>query len=630
MMKLRLPAALVLAIFVASAAIAQEGAYRLVFSKADVEGVLKAISLRTGAKVIYSQGNAGTPKLVTLDVTVNSAEEGVRAAVASAGLMFRRVGNFFVVAEAEQMKGALAPFAVQAKFAVSAITPEDAATLLEKAVPTVTARPAGARVLVSGIPEDLVIARDILAEREAQLEAQVIESEWLPLRFVSSDAMAKMIVTLFPGLKVTPSGGPNQIGGTIALSGAREQVRQATLIIREMDVPVLEPIRDIGFRVYEVRYASAVVLQEFLKEAMPEITTFVGPESYTPPQPSFKPLSGATLSQASTAGTGGGTGSAGSAAGSAAGSQFSSGGGVQPFQKAKEGDRAKHLVLRGPALALEAAMGMLAQVDVKPLQVQVEVLVVDVSPEKLVEAGWDYSWRPFTFIETPPGTGFSGKLPPTGNIDVEATNLPTKAGLGALSRIPWRFDVLLRGLITKREAKVLASPNVVVVDNDDATIFIGDTLRVQLAQGGGLGGTTIQVVEFPVGIVLLLRPRVNADGNVTMRVHPVVSAITSIGDNNLPQTSTREAETTLVVKDGETVVLGGLIREDMTRTVREVPILADIPILGELFKSRSTSSKRSDILLFITTRIVKDNVKAANPGELIKKPELPAKGSGGR
>ena len=87
----------------------------------------------------------------------------------------------------------------------------------------------------------------------------------------------------------------------------------------------------------------------------------------------------------------------------------------------------------------------------------------------------------------------------------------------------------------------------------------------------------------------------------------------------MPQTSTREAETSLVVKDGETLVLGGLIREDMTRTVREVPVLADLPLVGELFKSRTTNHRRSDILLLITTRIVKDDVKAAKPGELGKK-----------
>jgi type II secretory pathway component GspD/PulD (secretin) len=96
---------------------------------------------------------------------------------------------------------------------------------------------------------------------------------------------------------------------------------------------------------------------------------------------------------------------------------------------------------------------------------------------------------------------------------------------------------------------------------------------------------------------------VNADGDVTLRVHPVVSTITSIDANNLPQTSTREAETTLVVKNGETIVLGGLIRDEMTKTVNEVPILSKLPLVGELFRNTTTSGRKSEILVFITPKI---------------------------
>lgn len=613
------------AIFIASISAAQDGGpYRLVFSKADVGSVLKAISLRSGAKIIFSNGEAGA-KLVSLDVTVNSAEEGIRAAVSSAGLAFRRVGSIYIVADSSRMKSALAPYAVQAKFALTAMSADDAATFLEKAVPTVSARGAGSRVLVIGIPEDLLIARDLLAEREAQLQAEESVGRVANLKYASSDMAAKMLQTLYPRLKVSASGQLGQQGGSIAFSGSAEEVDLALKAIAEFDVPAFVPQPDLDFKVYEVKYSSAVVLQQFLKEALPDVQSFVGPEAYSPPQPTFfgrqgqGPLGGGSLSQQANV-SGGGSGSGGQGSGQGSAGSGSAPLQIQPTQRAKEGDRAKHLVLRGPSLLVEAALAMLSRVDIRPIQVQVEVKVIDVSPEKLVEAGFDYSWSPFTAIETPAGTPFTGTLPPTGKIDINASGLPTKLGFGAFSRIPWRIDAILNGLITKKEAKLLASPNIVVVDNDDATIFIGDTLRVLVAQGGGIAGTTIQVEEFPVGIALLLRPRVNTDNNITMRVHPVVSSVTSIGANNLPQTSTREAETTLVLRDGETVILGGLIRDEMMKTVREVPFLADIPILGELFKSRTTSSKRSDVLVLITTRILKENVSSVKPGVLSGKP----------
>ena len=91
-----------------------------------------------------------------------------------------------------------------------------------------------------------------------------------------------------------------------------------------------------------------------------------------------------------------------------------------------------------------------------------------------------------------------------------------------------------------------------------------------------------------------------------MRIHPVVSTVTAVGPGNLPQSSNREAETTVMLKDGETVVIGGLIREEHIRSMREVPLLSKLPLVGELFRSRSTSHRKSDIMIFLTPRIVRD------------------------
>jgi len=110
-----------------------------------------------------------------------------------------------------------------------------------------------------------------------------------------------------------------------------------------------------------------------------------------------------------------------------------------------------------------------------------------------------------------------------------------------------------------------------------------------------------------------------------MRVHPVVSTITSIGADNLPQTSSREAETTVMIKDGETIVLGGLIRDEMLKTVQEVPILSKLPLVGELFKYHSKSHRHSEIMVFITPHILDENGKMAQAAE--PKPQGAAHGN---
>ena len=88
-----------------------------------------------------------------------------------------------------------------------------------------------------------------------------------------------------------------------------------------------------------------------------------------------------------------------------------------------------------------------------------------------------------------------------------------------------------------------------------------------------------------------------------MRIHPVVSTVTSIGAGNIPNTSNREAETTVMVQDGETIVIGGLIQDTFTKSLQEVPILARLPLVGELFRYHSTNRVRNEVQVFITPHL---------------------------
>ena len=257
------------------------------------------------------------------------------------------------------------------------------------------------------------------------------------------------------------------------------------------------------------------------------------------------------------------------------------------------------IVVSGMPADVEKAIHLLEEVDVAPQQVMIEVKVVDLSPEKAQDLGVSWNWSNLSFLEAPAGSILQG----VGNTLSQST-LVKGDKLGGISRVPFTFQAALSAMVKSKDAKILANPRVQVLDNDDANIFIGDTVRSQISQSG-ISGTTVQVFEFPVGIILLVRPRVNANGEVTMRVHPAVSTITGISADNLPQTSTREAETTVRIKDGETVVIGGLIRDEMSKVVTEIPFLSKLPLLGELFRTTSTDHRHSEIMVFITPHIVK-------------------------
>lgn len=574
-----------------------QGPIRLVFDRTEVADVLRALALKTRANLVFPAA-AGKP--ITLNVTARTVDEALRFVTAAAELAYRQIGDTYVVATPQGLRAAVEPFGERARIPLKALAPADAVTLLTGALPYVTARPAGSHVLVIGAPEDVAQARALVEEQERERAAEPPVSESVPLRHAAPARMLAVLKTLFPSLKAETAGSSEGPGGTLAVLGAPAEVAAARDMVRELDTPGVAAGDEREDRVYKVRYSSAPALKEFLKQAAPNVTVHLSPEQYSPPMPGFRPLTGATLG-----GTTSGTGLGGGLGGGVSGAGTS--GAARPMmfgpeeeRKAKEGDRARALVLSGRRQDVEAAVALLEQVDTPPQQVMVDVKVVDTSPERAEEMGLKWSWEPFSLFERDPGTALD---PDTGRPTASATRRPV---IGRFSRAPIGVDAVLSLMVTRKEARVLASPRIQVTDNDDASFFVGDTVRSQIVTQGGISGTTVQIFEFPIGIVLLVRPRVNEGGEITLRVHPVVSTITAVDrETGIPQSSTREAETTVRVRDGETLVIGGLIREEMTKTVQEVPLLSKLPLIGELFRNRSTSQKNSEILVFITPRIVK-------------------------
>ena len=589
-----------LVLTLATAGLAQS--FRLIFSDTDVADVLRSISLRTGANIVYSSAE---PLPISINVTVNGAEDAVRAAASAAGLGHRRVGNTFIVASVANMRKAMEPFGQRALIDPGDVPPVEMARRLEEMYPWLTARPAGEQVLLIGAAQDIADAQRAMPDVERGWFMAQRVNEVVFLKYASSAQVTTMIKTMYPTLSADAIGVEGKPGGGIGLSGARGEVMAAKEIIRQVDVPLASMQPDVQYHVYQIKYSSAPELKELVENANLDCTAVIGPLTFAPRMPRFNPLSGSSLGT-SGPNNGGGIGGSvggggaqrsnqGSTAGGTTGSGGTEGGGSAGGDEAfTAGDEAKMLVLRGTRESIDRALALIAQVDIEPIQVMVEVKVIDASPEKIQEYGIDWSWSPFSFLEAPAGTGIS-TFPST-------TRRP---GFGEFSRVPWDFTGILTAMVTNKDAKILAKPRIQVIDNRDATIFIGDTVRARVSQAGGLGGQTVEIVEFPIGIVLLIRPRVNADGNITMRIHPIVSTITAIDAQNVPQTSSREADTTVMVKDGETMVIGGLIREEDITTMSKIPLLGDLPLIGELFRSRSHNNRKSEVLVVITPRIVR-------------------------
>jgi len=178
-----------------------------------------------------------------------------------------------------------------------------------------------------------------------------------------------------------------------------------------------------------------------------------------------------------------------------------------------------------------------------------------------------------------------------------------------------RFDPIgarLTALIQENQARVLSEPNLIVMDGEKADILVGGSIPIPVIQpgggGGGLAGITIQYQDY--GVKLQIEPRVEADGRIHLKVSPEVSSLdyanaVTISGFSIPALRTRKASSVVTVGDGQTLVIGGLLQNDISKAVKRIPLLSKIPVLGELFKSTSFTKGESELVILVTPEILK-------------------------
>ena len=275
------------------------------------------------------------------------------------------------------------------------------------------------------------------------------------------------------------------------------------------------------------------------------------------------------------------------------------------------------LILASPS-DYETIQSALRQLDVPRRQVSVEVLVAEVTLSDDLRFGieWFINARNNTVgsLRGVNGDGsVSGSLPrlpgtlgSTGAIADPRSLIPTAPGLQLINTaIGGDIRAVLQALGTDGRSKVISTPRVMVLDNEKATINVGDQISVDTgaSTGTGTGGTVVTTRQYlSTGVILTVTPRINAGGRVTLDVNQEVSSPTSTSAN--PTIATRKAQTVVTVSSGETMVLAGLI-QDINRTGSSgVPLLSKIPLIGGLFGTQSLSKSRTELVLLITPTVV--------------------------
>ena len=272
------------------------------------------------------------------------------------------------------------------------------------------------------------------------------------------------------------------------------------------------------------------------------------------------------------------------------------------------------LILEGSPSAIEQVKELLDQLDRPKDMVMVDVKVVDLGEtgSKSLGVTWGSSSGPgtvaTTFTEGAIGSSYQRvnnggqvaiTLDPVGTFAA-----PTAVGMPiqAFARTPFAITSNLQFLITQGEAKIMASPRVGTIAGKPALIHIGDKFPIVYFDPRA-GQFQVQYVD--IGIKLDVKVDIKGDGNIECDLNPEVSTLVGLVNNQYPRTTVRRVQTVMRVKDGDTIVLGGLITEQDVSSVQKIPLLGDLPIIGSMFRNLSQNKSRNEVVLMVTPHVMR-------------------------
>ena len=285
------------------------------------------------------------------------------------------------------------------------------------------------------------------------------------------------------------------------------------------------------------------------------------------------------------------------------------------------------LVITAPAKTMNSLMAVIDKLDIRRAQVIVEAIIVEVSADKSAELG--VNWL---VDGSRADNAVGGFVEPVGGVSIvdlaraatdptTLTSVPrgTTVGVGRLGGSGVDFAAVLRALRGDSTTNIIATPSIVTMDNQEAEIKVAQEVPFVTGQYTSTGGNTgnnlnpFQTIQRQeVGTILKITPQINEGDSVMLKIEQESSSIaaTSSGAVDLV-TNKRTISTHVLIEDGGTVVLGGLIQDSQTGGEQRVPFLGRIPVVGEAFKSRSAKKTKTNLMVFIQPRILRDGLDAA-------------------
>ena len=286
------------------------------------------------------------------------------------------------------------------------------------------------------------------------------------------------------------------------------------------------------------------------------------------------------------------------------------------------------IVINAPPKMMRSLMQIVDKLDIRRAQVLVEAIIVEVIADQKNELG--VSWgiegsganAPVAVTNFP---SFLSGIVQLGTAVGSTTSDPTgligegiTVGVGRISDSGISFAAILRALEGQADTNIISTPSIVTTDNEEATLNVGQEVPFvtgSFSNTGGAGGAVnpFQTINRQqVGVKLSITPQINDTDSLVLEISQEISNIAQSAGSAVDLiTNQRIIETTVIVDDGEILVLGGLLEDVLRESEQRVPILGSIPILGNLFRSRKTEKVKTNLMIFIRAEILRDSSRTA-------------------
>jgi general secretion pathway protein D len=495
-------------------------------------------------------------------------------------------------------------------------------------------------LIISDIAGNVERVADIIRRMDRASDEEV---EIIPLQHASATEVVRTVTTLEQAKTQAAAGQGAQAGtparlvadertNSILLSGDKGSRLRLRALVMHLDTPIQ---REGNTQVIYLRYAKAKDLAQVLTGVSKKIA-----EEQQQVAPGQQP-------QAAAPGRGGG---------GAAGNLID----IQADEPTNS------LVITGPLEAIRALRSVIAQLDTRRAQVLVEAAIAEISSDRSAQLGiqWISAAKNVGIIgftnftlglklsdavqtalsianlskSTTTTTGTTGTT--TGTTSTTTTTgtttgtTGTTSTTGTIGTLPAGtlsgfqglnvaggnlngsnpFAILLTALAADVDTNLLSTPNLVTLDNEEAEIFVGQNLGLQTGTYStnsttGLAGNPFNTFERKdIGLKLTVKPQINEGNAVRLEIEQSVEDIPNPTDQN-PLYTKRKIKTKVLVEDGQILVLGGLIKDNLSESIQKVPLLGDIPLLGELFRYRTGDKTKSNLMIFLHPVILRNGLQ---------------------